>query len=71
MPGMGAWTFTPQRIEIAQSGDLAADQGTAEIVFHSDKGDSTLAVKYLGVWNRVDGQWKVLYDMWNTNAPLK
>ena len=27
--------------------------------------------KYLAVWKKIDGAWKVSYDTWNTNAPVK
>lgn len=71
MKGMGAWAFVPERIVVAQSGDIATDQGRAEVNFTDDKGvTSKIVVKYLVVWKKENGQWKVLYDMWNSNAPL-
>ena len=27
--------------------------------------------KYLVVWKRENGEWKVLYDCWNSNRPAK
>lgn len=70
MPGMGAWAFIPERIVVAQSGDMATDFGRAEIDVTSPKGTSKLVVKYLVVWKKVDGKWKVAYDMWNTNEKM-
>jgi ketosteroid isomerase-like protein len=62
-------TFTPTDIVI--SGDLAVDFGKVrfgQIV----KGKRVVENdKYLVVWKKVAGDWKVLYDAWNTNKPDK
>ena len=58
-----ALKFTPVCIEV--TGDLATDLGIVE--FTDPKGQVSLA-KYLVVWRREDGEWKVLYDCWNENT---
>ncbi|HET6348378.1 MAG TPA: nuclear transport factor 2 family protein [Candidatus Krumholzibacteria bacterium] len=63
-------TFAAEGFDIATSGDFAVEHGN--YTFTTKKGDTTLKDqgKYLTVWTRVDGQWKVLYDTANTNLPL-
>lgn len=66
--------FEPTHIEIASGGDMASDFGV--VYFAPDvKPDDTQNVgKYLVVWQRQHGAWKVLYDCYNmngTNNPVK
>jgi uncharacterized protein (TIGR02246 family) len=60
-------TWTPVRVDVAASGDLAYSYGVYE--FHSkDKdGKPTVAYgKYTTVWKKqTDGRWKVVLDMGN------
>ena len=55
-------SFAPERIEIASGGDIALDFGGV-----SFGGDAS--AKYLVVWKREKGGWKVLYDCWNSKTP--
>ena len=55
-------TFEPERIDIAGGEDLAVDFGS--VSFGPDA-----SAKYLVVWKREKGAWKVLYDCWNSNKP--
>jgi ketosteroid isomerase-like protein len=48
-------TFEPERIEIARGGDIGVDFGS--VSFGADE-----SAKYLVVWKRENGDWKVLYD---------
>lgn len=57
-----ALKFTPKCIEI--TGSLATDLG--EVEFVDPTGKSSFA-KYLVVWRREEGTWRVLYDCWNDN----
>ena len=57
-------TFEPERIDIAGAGDIAVDFGS--VSFGADA-----SAKYIVVWKRENGAWKVLYDCWNTNKPEK
>ena len=59
-----ALKFTPKCIEIL--GSLATDLG--EVEFVDPTGKSSFA-KYLVVWRREEGAWRVLYDCWNDNPP--
>ncbi len=62
----GVWIrFTPTTVTF--SGDLAADFGVVELRMPPTAPMQT--AKYLVVWKKVDGAWKVFYDAWNSNAP--
>jgi len=61
--------WTPVRIVVAKSGDLAYTSGAYRISF-TDRGGKTVndKGKYLTVWKaQKDGSWKVAADMFNTD----
>lgn len=70
-------TFTPVRIDISEAGDMASDFGkvfmawteTKKVKGRTVKQRVKAKAKYVVVWTRVDGAWKVLYDSYNMNAP--
>ncbi|MFO1460267.1 MAG: DUF4440 domain-containing protein [Verrucomicrobiota bacterium] len=57
--------FIAKAIHISKEGDLASDFGVVEF---SATGQSMMKAKYLVVWQKVRGEWRVLYDSWNTNT---
>ncbi|MCP4573708.1 MAG: SgcJ/EcaC family oxidoreductase [bacterium] len=61
-------TFAPDVIEVAVSGDLAYDRGTYH--FKLDTPDGTVEDRgtYLIVWKKIDGEWKTLADMSNSDG---
>ena len=58
-----AWE--PTAAFVAPSGDMAWDYGTATMTTP----DGSVPMKYLVVWTRQEGEWKVAADMFNTAAP--
>jgi len=50
---------------VSASGDMAYDIGTAMI----DAGDGPMPSKYLVVWVREGGEWKIAVDMFSPNQP--
>ena len=68
-PGLSI-TLRPQRIDIAAAGDLATDQGEVEVGMNTAEGPVIEVSKYLEVWRKVDGEWKLMYDTWNANEPV-
>jgi uncharacterized protein (TIGR02246 family) len=64
-PGMYL-DFRPTHIEIA--GDMASDFGLVHFKPSAKPGDTQNTAKYLVVWKREQGAWKVLYDCWNWNG---
>jgi ketosteroid isomerase-like protein len=69
MPGF-TLAIVPEKIEIAAGHDLATDMGLAEIGLDNPQGHSNLTGKYLGVWRKINGQWKIAYHSWSWNAPM-
>lgn len=69
------WTFSPDRAnkfhkltptEITITGDFAHDHGFYEGINVNAAGEeSTFNGKYLVVWQRVNGVWKMKLDMWH------
>ncbi len=55
------------RIDVAASGDLAADIGTYDLAFSGEDGRIRDEGKYVVVWKKVNGEWKVLADILNSN----
>jgi uncharacterized protein (TIGR02246 family) len=47
--------------------ELLIDQGTYVMVYGKDKTRET--GKYLNVWKKEEGVWKIYCNIWNTNAP--
>lgn len=68
-PGL-AINIVPEKICVAFAGDLATDVGRFEMESDSPQGHLKSVFKYLEVWRKTNGQWKVIYDTWNANAPV-
>jgi ketosteroid isomerase-like protein len=68
LPGF-ALSFTPTKIEVARSGDIAYDVGTFEMKTTDPQGKLVSEVgKYVVVWKKQPkGQWKVIADIFNTD----
>ena len=66
-PSLGL-QFVPDTIRIAKDCDLATDFGKVIMTMRDANGKKVRTVgKYLVVWTKVYGKWRVLYDSWNTN----
>ncbi len=59
--------FRPTRIDVAASGDLATDIGTYDLAYSGESGRVTDQGSYVVVWKKVNGEWKVLADIFNSN----
>ena len=69
LPGPGL-SFSPARVEVARSGDLAWEYGTYEFATGDKRGKTTIERgTYVTVWKKqLDGTWNVVGDIHNTNA---
>ncbi len=63
--------FGPDRIVASSSGDMAYDYGWYTFAFDTDNGRFEDKGKYIVVWQRVDGAWRVAADIFNTNLPAQ
>ncbi len=59
--------FRATRIDVAASGDLATDIGTYTLGFDGKSGRVTDDGKYVVVWQKIDGRWQVLADIFNSD----
>jgi uncharacterized protein (TIGR02246 family) len=66
-PGLGL-RFTPERIVVSDEADLASDFGKVRMTQQTARGKQTMVAKYLVVWRKEGGAWKVLYDSYNLNS---
>jgi uncharacterized protein (TIGR02246 family) len=64
-----ALTFEPDEIVVSSSGDMAYDRGTYKFSAAGEGGPMTDEGKYVVVWRKVDGQWLVAADIFNSNNP--
>ncbi len=59
--------YRATRIDVAASGDLATAIGTYDLAFSGESGRVRDEGKYVVVWQKVDGEWKVIADIYNSN----
>jgi ketosteroid isomerase-like protein len=67
-----AITWKPDKVQIANSGDMGWVSGTYELTMNnaSDKATNDHG-KYLEVWEKqTDGNWKCRADMWSSDLPV-
>ena len=62
-------TFAPTDIVIAEAGDMAYDIGTYNLGLDGPDGRIEDTGKYVVVWRKVNGEWKVMVDMFNSDNP--
>lgn len=63
-------TFEPTSIHVSEDATMAYDVGTYQLAFDGPSGRVEDNGKYLVVWEKRDGEWKVVADMINTDRPL-
>ncbi len=54
--------------EVADSGELAYDYGAYTFAFDSEDGPFSENGKYIVVWKKIDGAWKIAADIFNNNG---
>ena len=65
-PGFGL-TFEPTEIVVSAAGDMAYDRGTYRFTATPPSGAISDIGKYLVVWQKVGGEWKVAADIFNSD----
>ena len=64
-PG-GSLTFAPSKITVSSSGDIAYEIGAFQMVANDAQGKpATSTGKFVVVWRKRGGQWKVVADIFN------
>jgi uncharacterized protein (TIGR02246 family) len=69
LPGFSL-TFAPTTVTVAESGDMAYDIGTYALGFDGDEGRIEDNGKYVVVWTKEGGEWKVAADIFNSNGGM-
>ena len=63
----GITEFTEETTDFYGNDDLLIDQGNYVMVYGKEK--TVEKGKYVNVWKKEDGSWKIYSNIWNTNAP--
>ena len=68
-PGLSDMIGDTTRVEVARSGDLAAEYGIFSGTMNDKKGKPvTVTEKYVVTWKKqADGKWKAIADIWNAD----
>jgi ketosteroid isomerase-like protein len=65
-----SYSSTIDNIEVSASGDLAYARGSDRVSQKTPKGPNTEVGKWIDIWKKVDGNWKVVASIWNSDKPL-
>jgi len=57
-------------IEVSASGDLAYVRGSDRMTIKTPNGPVDDMSKWIDIWKKIDGQWKVVVNIWNSDMPL-
>jgi ketosteroid isomerase-like protein len=57
-------------IEVSASGDLAYVRGTDRITTKIPNGLVDDIGKWVDIWKKINGEWKVVVNIWNSDMPL-
>ena len=69
LPGPNVSTFAIDTIEVAASGEIAYDRGTFHFSADTPQGHVDDVGKYLTIWKKIGGEWKVIADIDNSDRP--
>ena len=62
-------TFVPEQIIVSSSGDMALDRGTYRLTIAPGGKAQVDTGKYVVVWRKIGGEWKVAADIFNSDLP--
>jgi ketosteroid isomerase-like protein len=66
---MGLRDMRLDSIDLEIAGDAASEVGAATLSFEAEPGKrQTAVVKFVVVWKKVDGQWRLHRDIWNAQG---
>lgn len=60
-------TWTTDTLRVAESGEMAVQTGQTHTVNTGPKGDGEARARFVTLWRKINGEWKVAYDM---SAPI-
>jgi uncharacterized protein (TIGR02246 family) len=62
-------TWSTDAIHVAESGELAVQVGESRTTGLGAKGEGEDRTRFVTVWKKVGGEWKVAYDIGSTTMP--
>ena len=68
LPGMSL-TFEPSVVRVSPDGQMAYDVGTYSLSMDGQNGPVRDDGKYTVVWQKRDGKWQAVVDMFSSNLP--
>lgn len=65
------FSFEPTEVNVAESGDMAYAIGTYRLTYQEEGQEEPTqdSGKYVDIWEKVDGEWKVMVETYNSNLP--
>jgi ketosteroid isomerase-like protein len=63
------FSWTSDKVEVSASGDLAYVSGTNVIKAKTPSGIVEYTGKGVDIWKKIDGEWKCVVGIWNSNKP--
>jgi ketosteroid isomerase-like protein len=64
------FTYTIDPIEVSASGDLGYARGSSRVKKASPKGPVEIRTKWVDIWKKIDGKWKVVVNISNSDNTL-
>lgn len=64
---MGITDFREETVQIYGNHEMLVDEGT--YIFTYGPGRTTEKGKYVNIWRKEGGEWKIYSNMWNANSP--
>ena len=65
------YTSIISNIEVSASGDLAYARGISRLSRDIPSGSTEEVDNWIDIWKKIDGEWKVLVNIWNIENPLE
>ena len=62
---------TVDAVEVSASGDLAYTRGTARYSQNTPKGLVDHSDKWVTIYKKIDGKWKAIVNIWNSDKPME
>jgi uncharacterized protein (TIGR02246 family) len=63
------FSWTSEKVEVSTSGDLAYIKGSNSMRMKTPNGIIEEADKGVDIWRKIDGKWKAVLTIWNSNKP--
>jgi uncharacterized protein (TIGR02246 family) len=65
------FSWTSEKVEVSTLGDLAYIKGSNSMRMKTPNGIIEEADKGVDIWRKIDGKWKAVLTIWNSNQPTE